>query len=87
MPTTSTAVHRCAPPELRDRFLLSIASGDWQSSSKLATDLVGCTNPLPGLTCTELQLPMGSTYGAAAARVLQLAATTRTGPTNAFVLT
>jgi hypothetical protein len=76
-----------APPQLRDRFLACIESGDWQSSVALATDLLGCTNPLPGLTCTELQLPVGSTYGAAAERVLQLAGTARMGLANAFILT
>lgn len=63
---------RYAPPQLRDRFLRCIESADWKSSAELATDLMGCTNPLPGLTCTALQLALGSTYGAAAERVLQL---------------
>lgn len=87
MPTPSTVAHRYAPPELRDRFLLALDSGDWESSTKTAADLVGCTNPLPGMTCTTMQLPIGSTYGAAAARVLQLAATGRMALTNAFILT
>jgi len=66
-------MHHYAPSNLRDRFLNSIESRDWKSSAALAQNLVGCTNPLPGLTCSELQLPLGSTYGAAAERVLVLA--------------
>lgn len=86
MPTPSTVAHRYAPPELRDRFLLALDAQDWESSTRTAADLVGCTNPLPGVMCTTMQLPIGSTYGAAAARVLQLAAAGRMALANAFVL-
>ena len=53
----------------------------------MASDLMGCTNPLPGLTCMALQLPIGSTYGAAAVRMLQLSGMKRVEATNAFILT
>jgi len=67
-------MHHYAPPALRDRFLRSVDSRDWLASAELAKNLVGCTNPLPSLTCSELQLPPGSTYGAAAEHVLLVAA-------------
>lgn len=86
MPIVSTLTHRYASPQLRDRFLQSIDSRNWQSSGAIATDLVGCTNPLPGLTCIALELPIGSTYGAAAVRVLQLAATAAVEANSALVL-
>ena len=37
---------------------------------QLASNLVDCNNPLPGMTCLELGLPAGSTYGCAARLVL-----------------
>jgi len=33
-------------------------------------NLTECGNPLPGMTCSEFGLPIGSTYGAAARCVL-----------------
>ena len=36
----------------------------------MAKNLTACGNPLPGMTCSELNLPTGSTYGAAAKYVL-----------------
>lgn len=60
-----------APGAVRDRFLASLQSGDWQTTVQMATNLTACRNPLPGMTCTELGLPIGSTYGAAAQSVLK----------------
>jgi hypothetical protein len=61
-----------ASPAMRDRFLAALDAGDRVLSSRLAVNLTGCTNPLPGMTCEQLGLPIGSTYGAAARRVLEL---------------
>jgi hypothetical protein len=62
-------------PALRDRFIQSIDLGDWTRSGEFARDLLGSINPLPGLTCDQLALPRGSTYGAAAERVRALGKT------------
>ena len=59
-----------APAAVRDRFLASLDSGDWKVSASLAVNLTACGNPLPGATCNQLGLPMGSTYAAAARHVL-----------------
>jgi hypothetical protein len=59
-----------APAAVRDRFLASLDSGDWKVSASRAVNLTACGNPLPGATCTQLGLPMGSTYAAAARHVL-----------------
>jgi hypothetical protein len=59
-------------PHIRDRFLDSLASADRPLSVELARSLLGCRNPLPGMTCTELGLPVPSTYDCAARRVLML---------------
>ena len=59
-----------APAAVRDRFLASLDSGDWKVSASLARNLTACGNPLPGATCSQLGLPMGSTYAAAAQHVL-----------------
>lgn len=59
-----------APAAVRDRFLASLDAGDWNTSIDMAANLTGCGNPLPTSTCSELGLPTGSTYGAAAKCVL-----------------
>lgn len=59
-----------ASPAIRDRFLAALDAGDRALSTALARDLTGCGNPLPGMTCGQLGLPIGSTYGSAALRVL-----------------
>jgi hypothetical protein len=61
---------RYAPASIRDRFLASLDIGDWQTSTAMAVNLTACGNPLPTVTCNALSLPIGSTYGAAAKRVL-----------------
>jgi hypothetical protein len=59
-----------APADLRDRFLNALDAKDRALSSDLASRLTSCRNPLPGMTCEELGLPIGSTYGCAARHVL-----------------
>ena len=69
-----------APAAVRDRFLASLDAGDWNTSIEMAANLTGCGNPLPTSTCSELGLPAGSTYGAAAKSVLEVDARERTKP-------
>jgi len=59
-----------ASPAMRDRFLGALDADDHALSAELARSLTGCSNPLPGMTCEALGLPVGSTYGCAAQRVL-----------------
>ena len=59
-----------ASPKLRDRFITALDADDRALSSELALDLTGCVNPLPGITCNQLGIPIGSTYGSAARCVL-----------------
>ena len=59
-----------AAPAVRDAFILAIEAGDTMTTTRLALQITGCGNPLPGLTCQALGLPLGSTYGNAAQRVL-----------------
>ncbi len=61
-----------ASPAIRDQFLGALDADDRVLSTALARNLTGCINPLPGMTCDKLGLPMGSTYGSAALRVLLL---------------
>jgi hypothetical protein len=61
-----------ATPAMRDAFLTALDAGDRSRATQLALNLTGCTNPLPGMTCNELALPVGSTYGSAARCVLAL---------------
>jgi hypothetical protein len=66
-----------APAAVRDQFLASLDAGYWDTSRDVATNLTACGNPLPGVTCNQLGLPMGSTYGAAAKCVLTMDALER----------
>jgi len=59
-----------ASPAMRDQFLAALDADDRTLSTQLAKNLTGCINPLPGMTCDMLGLPIGSTYGSAASRVL-----------------
>jgi hypothetical protein len=61
-----------APADLRDRFLNALDAQDQALCNRLATDLTSCINPLPGMACEQLGLPIGSTYGSAARRILGL---------------
>ena len=61
-----------APADLRDRFLNALDAKDHALSNDLASRLTGCMNPLPGMTCEELGLPIGSSYGSAARHVLAI---------------
>ena len=62
---------------IRDEFLAALDADDRMLSTQLAVNLTGCANPLPGITCDQLGLPLGSTYGSAACRVLLLYSVTR----------
>jgi hypothetical protein len=64
-----------ASPGIRDEFLTALDMNDRKLSVQLALNLTGCTNPLPSTTCELLGLPIGSTYGSAASRVLLLNST------------
>ena len=59
-----------ASPAIRDEFLNALDVNDGALLRRLALNMTGCANPLPGMTCHQLDLPMGSTYGCAARRVL-----------------
>jgi hypothetical protein len=61
-----------ASASIRDQFLAALDADDRALSTRLALNLTGCMNPLPGMTCDQLGLPIGSTYGSAARRVLLL---------------
>jgi hypothetical protein len=61
-----------ASAAIRDRFLGALDADDRTLSTELAHGLTCCNNPLPGMTCDQLGLPKGSTYGMAARHVLQL---------------
>jgi hypothetical protein len=61
---------RYAPPDVRDQFLAALDANDRVACCALAQHLRTCTNPLPSATCVELDLPLHSSYGAAAERVL-----------------
>jgi hypothetical protein len=63
---------RYAPPAARDQFLDALDAHDLALSARLALHLTDCMNPLPGMTCSDLGLPPGSTYGSAARHVLRL---------------
>ena len=64
-------IPRYASPQLRDQFLAALDADNQPLCAHLARDLAGCGNPLPGMICDQLGLPMGSTYGTAAACVLR----------------
>jgi hypothetical protein len=61
-----------ASPAMRDAFLIALDADDSALAARLALNLTGCMNPLPGMTCNHLALPLGSTYGSAARCVLAL---------------
>jgi hypothetical protein len=59
-----------APPGIRDAFLGALDEPSSSEAVRLAWGLTTCRNPLPGLACAKLNLPIGSSYGEAAKRVL-----------------
>jgi hypothetical protein len=61
-----------ASPAIRDQFLGALDGDNRALTIQLAVNLTNCINPLPGMTCDQLGLPIGSTYGSAARRVLLL---------------
>jgi hypothetical protein len=61
-----------ASAAMRDAFLIALDANDRALAIRLALNLTACTNPLPGMTCNELALPAGSTYGSAARCLLAL---------------
>jgi hypothetical protein len=61
-----------ASATIRDQFLNALDADDRHLCTQLALNLTGCANPLPGMTRDLLGLPIGSTYGSAAQRVLSL---------------
>ena len=65
-----------AAPAIRDAFLDALDANDLARATDMALQLTGSTNPLPGMTCSRLDLPAGSTYGCAARRVLERASVT-----------
>lgn len=76
----SAAQARCAPDpqdvdyaaaSVRDEFLGVLDAGNRPEARRIAMHLTHCRNDLPGTTCVELGLPPGSSYGAAARRLLR----------------
>jgi hypothetical protein len=61
-----------ASPDQRDRFLNALDAQDIALCRTLAADLMNCSNALPGMTCEQLGLAPGSTYGCAARTVLAM---------------
>ena len=59
------------PPDVRDRFLASLDESSMLHAATLAMHLTTSRNPLPGMTCQQLGLPVGSSYAAAAKLVLE----------------
>jgi hypothetical protein len=61
-----------ASADQRDRFLNALDAEDIGLCRTLAADLMNCANALPGMTCEQLGLPPGSTYGCGARAVLNM---------------
>jgi hypothetical protein len=61
-----------ASPALRDRFLVALDQSDTAVVLEIARDLLRCTNSLPTMTCIQLGLTPGSTYGDAAEALTRL---------------
>jgi len=61
-----------ASAKQRDRFLNALDAQDICLCQRLAADLINCGNALPGMTCKQLGLPPGSTYGSAARTVVSM---------------
>lgn len=59
-----------ASPAVRDGFLSALDRHDGVTLARLARDMTGCGNPLPSAICAQLGIPVGSTYGFAARRIV-----------------
>ena len=59
-----------ASPAVRDGFLSALDRRDGVTLGRLARDMTGCGNPLPSSICAQLGIPIGSTYGFAARRIV-----------------
>ena len=59
-----------ASPAVRDGFLSALDRHDGVTLARLARDMTGCGNPLPSSICAQLGIPIGSTYGFAARRIV-----------------
>ncbi len=59
-----------ASPAVRDGFLSALDRHDGVTLARLARDMTGCGNPLPSAICAQLGIPIGSTYGFAARRIV-----------------
>ena len=59
------------PPHVRDQFLASLDESSTLNAATQALHLTTSRNPLPGMTCQQLGLPLGSSYAAAAKLVLE----------------
>jgi hypothetical protein len=60
-----------APPRVRDAFLCALDDTARRAEViQRASSLTTCRNPLPGTTCAQLNLPIGSSYGEAARKIL-----------------
>jgi hypothetical protein len=59
-----------ASPALRDGFLLAFDRRDGVALTRLARNMTNCGNPLPSAICTQMDIPLGSTYGFAARRIV-----------------
>ncbi|CAG1006147.1 hypothetical protein BURK1_03272 [Burkholderiales bacterium] len=55
-----------ASPAVRDGFLSALDRRDGVTLTRLARNMTSCGNPLPSTTCTQLGIPVGSSYGFAA---------------------
>ena len=67
----NTVISGQAPGDLRERFidLVDAHYGGWRFDpewSALCGKLWNCTDVMPHFTCTQLDIPQGTTYGAAA---------------------
>jgi hypothetical protein len=76
-----------ASPMIRDQFLTALDADNRALFTQLALNLVECSNPLPGMTCEQLGLPIGSTYGSAAQHVLLLHAAPSSTPAPTLTAT